>query len=113
MSGRSPLAGDEPFVVTGAQTGAPQAPTATLSADGRTITHARGPWSESYPVATLMSRLKFYKSMSETTMHTGYKEDARVLGGLAREIKRRAELARTAAAAPPPEPAAAEDLPSP
>lgn len=109
MSGRSPLAGDAPFVVTGEATGAAPAPSATLSADGRTITHARGVWSESYPVPTLMSRLKFYKSMSETTKFAGYREDAKVLAGLAREIKRRAELAK---AAPVPS-APAEDLPSP
>lgn len=113
MSGRSPLAGDAPFVVTGAKTGAAAPPVATLSEDGRTISHVRGVWSESYPVTTLMSRLKFYKSMSETTKHAGYKEDAKVLAGLARELKRRAELAKAAPAAPAPEPAAADDLPSP
>jgi hypothetical protein len=110
MTARSPLAADEDFVVTGEATGAGAPPKATLRADGRSILHERGVWSEVYDLRTLMSRLRFYKDMSEKTRHPSYREDAKVLGGVAREIKRRAEAAKAPPAAPV---AQAEESPTP
>lgn len=38
---------------------------ATLSADGCTVTHSKGAWSESYPVAKLAAHLEFYRAMRD------------------------------------------------
>lgn len=61
---------------------------ATYDSATGTVTHSRGSWSDTFPVADLGRRIAFYRSQQERFPDhaASYEDDVRVLEAVAKEL---------------------------